>query len=136
MAGEGNLAEQLRPARLPADFFAVSFQEILAAFGVGILIAVALYLMLRPFVRRRTSAQARVSGQLAAFRELPSQERVFQQLSILEELRTSAARDGGEEDTFNTRSDDWKEALYRPGVMIDHDALDARILRIAARVKS
>ena len=136
MAGEVSLAEQLRPARLPADFFAISFQDILAAFGVGILVAVALYLIIRPFARRRASALARVTEQLQAFRALPPQERVFRQLSILEELRSGAAQVGGGQSTVDASSDDWKEALYRPDVTVDHDALDERILRIAARVKS
>ena len=136
MAAEVDLAEQLHPARLPADFFSVSIQDLLAAFGVGILVAVALYFMLRPFVRRQVSALARVTTQLRDSRTLPSQERVFRQAAILDELRGNDEQNDDQDSEAETQATDWKEALYRPGVAVDHDALDDRILRIAARVKS
>lgn len=136
MAGEVDLAAQLRPARLPADFFAVSMNDLLAAFGVGVLAAVVLYLLLRPFTRRRTGALARVGRELEQIGTLPSQERLFRQAAILAQLRRDTGRNDEHSGDHDGPGADWRHALYRPDVPVDHDALDQRILRIAARLRT
>lgn len=136
MAGEVDLAAELHPARLPADFFAVSMNDLLAAFGAGILAAVVLYLLLRPLTRRRTDVLAQVGRELEDIGRLPSQERVFRQATILAELRKGTGHKDVQGSDPETQSADWRRALYCPDVAVDHDALDKRILRIAAQLRS
>lgn len=124
MPTAAELAAQLHPPRLPADFAALTWQDCTAAFGAGLLAALLVYLALRPLLHRREDGRARIARELRAIGGLPTEERLFRQAAIRARLSGAPPPEAG-----------WRAALYRPGATVDHAALDAEILALAARAK-
>jgi hypothetical protein len=106
------IVAELHPPRLPAEFTAPGWPDLLAAFGLGLILAslaAALVApMLRPRPRRETTAAA-----LARLRTLPPEERLLGQLRLLAATGTPLP-------------DDLRAALYSPSPP-DPDRLDALI---------
>ena len=77
----------LHPPRLPATVVATHWQDLLAAFGLGLLVAALLAFLLAPLLRprpRRESLRRRLD-RLAA---LPPEDRLLGQLRLLAETGT------------------------------------------------
>ncbi|MBP7003374.1 hypothetical protein, partial [Amaricoccus sp.] len=77
----------LHPPRLPAAVVATHWQDLLAAFGLGLLVAALLAFLLAPLLRprpRRESLRRRLD-RLAA---LPPEDRLLGQLRLLAETGT------------------------------------------------
>ncbi len=113
-----DLAETLRPVRIPAEYLATGPGDALAAFGLGLLCAACLWLVIRPVLRRRAAPAEVVADQLAEWCDLPGQDRLLRQLALLR-------RFGGE------ITQDLRDAAYRPGRAVDHEAIDRTIARLA-----
>lgn len=124
MPTPSDIVSKLHPARLPADFADLTWQDGCAAFGIGLALGIVLYLLLRPFMARRFSKREQVARNLDSFRALPASDRLVRQVRLWSELRRSVA---DEQDTERA----WRQDLYRPGANIDHEALDAEIMRLA-----
>ncbi|HRO12577.1 hypothetical protein [Amaricoccus sp.] len=78
------IVAELHPPRLPAAFVATGWPDLLAAFGLGLLVAALLALLLAPLFRprpRRESAAARLARAAA----LPPDARRLVQLELLRE---------------------------------------------------
>lgn len=141
MPADPDLLAQLRPVRLPADFAAFAWTDVLAAASLGILAALALLVLLRLLTRRRETPLALVRRQLAAARALPAEDRLFRQAALLDRLgaqgsettrRPPRRTGGGGDATAETRAR-IRRSLYRPGAQPDLDAIDAAILALARR---
>lgn len=79
------LHEALNPPRLPADFVQSHPADLLAAFGIGFLVAAALVLLLAPLLRRRVRP-ASLSERRAALADLPPAERLLGEAKLLAEV--------------------------------------------------
>ncbi len=126
MPTPSEIVSKLHPPRLPAEFSELTWQDAGAAFGIGLAAGLVLYLLLRPFLARRLTAVERIGRELESLRDLPGPERLLRQARLLSELRTAAV---DEQDADPA----WRADLYKPGVEIDHAALDAEILRLAGK---
>lgn len=73
---------RLHPARLPADMAMPDLREILALTAFGLLLGVALFLLLMPFLRFLPSRRDRI----LATRDLPTDERLLAIARILGHL--------------------------------------------------
>jgi len=109
------LTSRLRPPRLPDDFLAVAPQDFIAGFGLGLLLAVLISVPIRRVLRRTEPSRANLRERLARLLTLPTPLRLLRQAEILHEQ--GRALEQGE-----------REALYRPGLTVDHARIDARIL--------
>ena len=79
-----DLVHTLNPPRMPAEFVRTGAADILAAFGVGLLIAAALVFVLAPLFRRRP-ARRRAADALGELRALPASERLVAGARLLAE---------------------------------------------------
>lgn len=75
----------LHPPRLPGDFAAAGWADLLAAFGLGLLLAAGIAALLGPALRPRP-ARPTAAAEIARLRALPSQDR------LLGLLRLAASR--------------------------------------------
>ncbi|WP_237153441.1 hypothetical protein [Oryzibacter oryziterrae] len=110
----------LGPVRMPLAFADFGVQDLMAALSLGILVALLIGLALRPFLASRQADLLRVRAELATLATLPADERLFRQGQVL-------ARFG------RRLSDDDRAALYGAAGSVDLDAVDRRILTLAAR---
>jgi len=106
------IVADLHPPRLPADFIATGWPDLLAAFGLGLLLAAVVAALLVPLLRPRRRRES-VVARLARLGELPPDER------LLGQLRLAAA-------TGTSLPDDLRAALYGR-TPPDPAALDALI---------
>lgn len=108
------IVAELHPPRLPAAFIDTQWQDLLAAFGLGLLLAALAVALLRPLLTprpRRVSTAAR----LARLAALPPEDRLLGQLALLRERGTPLP-------------DDLRAALYAP-TPPDPARLDALLAR-------
>lgn len=116
------LARTLHDARLPAELAEFAVRDVVAAFGLGVLAALLLFLLLRPVLSRRRSRAEVVAAELRELAALPSELRLFHQARIRAALIADRAPDAPA----------WRAALYDPGMAVEHAALDAEITALAA----
>lgn len=76
------IVADLNPPRLPAEFIATGWPDLLAAFGIGLLLAALAAALVGPLLRPRPRSQ-RVADRLAKLRALPPDERLLGQLRLL-----------------------------------------------------
>lgn len=109
-----DIIAQLHPPRLPESFTALGWPDVLAAIGVGLLLAAIVLTVAGPMLRRRPHA-LRPAEHIAAAAALPPQERLLALTRVLVER-------GG------TLPADQRAALYsgQPG---DPARIEALILR-------
>lgn len=79
-----DVVRDLHPPRLPEAFAALGWPELLAAFGLGLLLALGIHAVLRPVLTRR--ARTALEPHLARLRALPPQERLLAQARLLTRL--------------------------------------------------
>ncbi|MCF8480106.1 MAG: hypothetical protein K9H25_06720 [Rhodospirillum sp.] len=120
------IVEALAPIRMPADFAAFTWRDGLAAFSLGLFVAVLLSLVLRPLFHRVRDPLARIRADLADLSTRPFQERLLGQATLMTELEADPPLEPV-----------YREALYRPidGDTLDLDGLDGRILAAARQTK-
>ncbi len=82
-----DLAAELHPPRLPAAFIATGWPDILAAFGLGLLLAALAFALLRPLLRPRPRRES-VAARLARLEALPADDRLLGQLRLIGEAGT------------------------------------------------
>ena len=80
----GELVQTLNPPRLPAEFVRTGMADILAAFGIGLLIAAVLIFILAPLFRRRPAPRRAVDA-LGELRGLPASDRLVAAARLLAE---------------------------------------------------
>lgn len=120
MTSQTDVIAALAPLRMPSDFAAISWQDCLAGLSLGICAGLLLMLIARPLFSRGANQFAEIERKLAELRTLPPQERLFQQMIILNMLLPDCQIE-----------EPYRDALYRPGVSVDLGAMDARILKTA-----
>ena len=114
-----DILRDLHPPRLPEDFAAFGWPEALAAFGLGLLVAVIVFAAIRPALTRRP--RPNITAQLLHLRALPPDERLLAQTRLLTRL-------GG------TLPDDLRPDLYRADApAIDSTARLEALIRAALR---
>ncbi|MBO9457074.1 hypothetical protein J7376_17570 [Paracoccus sp. R12_1] len=79
------LMQALAPPRLPSYMAMLTFAEALVLFGIGLLVGLAVWSLLRPLLVRRPSRRTRIR----ATRDLPPQERLLAIARILGHLPTA-----------------------------------------------
>ena len=77
----------LHPPRLPAEAVATGWPDLLAAFGLGLLLAALAALLLAPLLRTRPRRES-LRARLARAGTLPPAARLLAQLRLLEETGT------------------------------------------------
>lgn len=122
MENPAELALSLSPIRLPADYAVFGAMDALAAFSVGIAIAIVALILLRPFMARRVDPVAEIKTEIAAAANLPTGERAHQLARLLKRLNH---RGGGRV------MRDLEPALYHPGATADFAVVEAAILKAA-----
>jgi hypothetical protein len=106
------VVQNLHPPRLPADFVATGWPDLLAAFGLGLFLAAVAALLLAPLLRPRPRRES-LAARLARLGTLPPDERLLGQLRLLDATGISLP-------------DDLRAALYGR-TPPDPEALDALI---------
>ncbi len=109
-----DVVEALHPPRLPEAFAAMGWGDLLAAFGLGLLLAVLVLTLAAPLLQRRPP-KPRLSARIAAAAALPPQDRLLALAQLLAER-------GG------TLPEDLRAGLYAPGGA-DPAKIEALILR-------
>lgn len=107
-----DLALRLHPPRLPEAFAALGWDDALAAFGIGLLLAALILTLAGPALRRRESPPS-LARRFAEAAALPPEERLLALVRLLESR-------GGR------LSEAERAALYA-GAPLDPAALEARI---------
>lgn len=79
-----DLIQTLNPPRLPADFVRTGAADLLAAFGIGLLIAAVLVFVLAPLLQRRPPRR-RSTEVLRELRAMPAPERLIAAARLLAE---------------------------------------------------
>lgn len=87
-----DLAESLHPPRLPEAFATLSAADLLAAFGLGLILAALILTLALPLLRRRPSRPG-LKARLAGARALPEAERSLAFARILSETGTPLPED-------------------------------------------
>lgn len=105
-----DILAELHPPRLPADFTVPGWPDLLAAFGLGLLLAALIAALLGPVLRPRPR-KASLAHDLARLRALPPDAR------LLGQLRLMAARGAA-------LPEDLRAQIYGP-TPPDPDRLDA-----------
>lgn len=82
----------LHPPRLPAEFIATGWPDLLAALGLGLLAAALATALLAPLLRPRPRRE-RPAETLARLRALPADERLLGQLRLLRAAGTALPPD-------------------------------------------
>jgi hypothetical protein len=108
------IVPELNPPRLPASVVATHWADLLAAFGLGLLLAALLAVLVAPLLRPRPRRES-VAARLARARTLAPAERLIAQLNLLQETGTPLPAD-------------LRAALYT-AMPPDPEALDALVAR-------
>jgi len=77
-----DIVNDLHPARLPAEFVMMGWQDMLAAFGMGLILAGLIVTLLQPLLRQRSRPQ-RTEDRIAAAATLPPAERLLALSALL-----------------------------------------------------
>jgi hypothetical protein len=77
------IVADLNPPRLPAEFIATGWPDLVAAFGVGLLLAALAAVLISPLLKPRPRRQ-RLAARLAELRSLPPEDRLLGQLRLLQ----------------------------------------------------
>lgn len=109
-----NIAESLHPARLPTEFVKLGWDDLLAGFGLGLVLAALILTVLMPLFRKRPQLPG-VKEQIRAAKSRPMPDR------MLELVRLLAERGG-------TLTDEQRQALYT-GELADPERLEAQIMK-------
>ncbi|MEJ1162010.1 hypothetical protein [Prosthecomicrobium sp. N25] len=140
MSEPGTLLAGLREIRTPDAEPAAALPDGAAALSLGLAAALLLAGAARLLARRPPDWRARLRVGLAAARSLPAEERLLAQVRLLKDLEPGegqawlAALDRRFGTDVFTRGEAAGLAdLYRPGLRIDPDRLDAALRRLAAR---
>lgn len=80
-----DIVAALHPPRLPADFTAPVWQDFLAAFGLGLMLAALILTVVGPILRRKVRAP-RLADRLGAAVQLPQAERLAALARLLSEV--------------------------------------------------
>ena len=87
------IVAELNPPRLPADFVGTGWADLLAAFGLGLLLAALAAMLIGPMLRPRRRRES-VAARLARLGALPPDDRLLGQLRLLDgDRRRASARD-------------------------------------------
>lgn len=81
------IVADLHPPRLPAAFIDTGWQDLLAAFGLGLFLAALAFALLRPLLTPRPRREG-VAARLARLAALPPDERLLGQLRLAAETGT------------------------------------------------
>lgn len=81
------IVAELNPPRLPAEFIGTGWPDLLAAFGLGLVLAALAAALIGPLLRPRPRRR-RIADRLAQLRALPPDERLLGQLRLLEATGT------------------------------------------------
>jgi hypothetical protein len=76
------IVADLNPPRLPAEFIATGSPDLVAAFGVGLLLAALAAVLIGPLLKPRPRRQS-LAARLAELRSLPPEDRQLGQLRLL-----------------------------------------------------
>jgi hypothetical protein len=76
------IVANLHPPRLPAAFIVGGWADLLAAFGLGLVVAALAAALIAPLLKPRPRRQ-RVADRLAQLRSLPPEDRLLGQLDLL-----------------------------------------------------
>lgn len=106
------LVSSLHPPRLPTAFASLGFNDFLAIFGIGLLLAVLILIIFKPLLQKRVHLPG-MQSRIAAAATLPPQERLLELARLLRER-------GG------TLPDDQRRALYA-GEAGDPERIEALI---------
>jgi len=87
-----DILAELHPPRLPASVVATHWADLLAAFGLGLLLAALAVALLAPLLRPRPRRES-VAARLARARTLPPGDRLIAQLALLRETGTPLPAD-------------------------------------------
>lgn len=120
----GDLKRMLAPIRLPTEFAEFGPQDAFAAFLMGLLVAMALRWVLRPFLVLRENRAATVGRRILALAGLPAQERIFGLAALLRELDPNREC---------PRPDGLDAALYDPRGAMDLALLERAVLDAARK---
>ena len=115
-----DIVSNLHPPRLPEAFAAQGWDDLLAAFGLGLLLAALVLAIAMPALRRRPRP-LRIRERIALAARLPGPERLLALAQLLAER-------GGE------LPEDQRQALYR-GQAGDPARIEALILRQRSKAK-
>ena len=113
------LAERLRPIRLPAEFAAFGVADALAAFSCGVLAAMLLALLLRPFVRGRSDPVAQARREIARLADAAPAARLVGLARLFDRLDPDHAR---------PRPEALTRALYDPRAACDPATVERAIV--------
>jgi hypothetical protein len=117
------LLERLRPLRLPAAYVQPTFGDHLVSFCLGLVAALAIFVVLSPFLRRRVPLPARIARELDALKGLPAADRFAAQARLFASL---AGHDA-------VSRADWRDALYANTAPPDSETLDRDIIALARK---
>ena len=115
-----DLISALHPPRLPESFAALTMHDLFTAFGLGLLLAGLLLIVMAPLMQRRIRPLG-TKQRLRAAQNLPPQERALELVRLLQER-------GGR------LSEDERHRLYA-GELDDLAALESRV-RHARRARA
>ncbi len=107
-----DIVAELHPPRLPAAFIDTGWQDLLAAFGLGLVLAALAVALLAPLLRPRPRRES-VATRLDRLGALPPEDRLLGQLRLAAETGTALP-------------EDVRAALYAP-IPPDPARLDALI---------
>lgn len=79
-----DVLRDLHPPRLPEDFAALVWPEVLAGFGLGLLLALVIFAIVRPVLTRRPAPK--IGPHLLRLRALPPEECLLAQARLLSSL--------------------------------------------------
>ncbi|MBY8977099.1 hypothetical protein KHP62_14875 [Rhodobacteraceae bacterium NNCM2] len=121
------LAQQLAPIRMPADFATFGFPDLLAAFAIGFVLSCAVMALLRPLVFSRDTPDRLAREEIRRLATKEPEQRLFGLTALLNRL------DPGRK---VKRPDTLSRALYQPAVPVEMERVEEAILeaaRMAAR---
>ena len=79
-----DIVNDLHPPRLPADFVALGWPDLLAAFGLGLILAGLALIVLQPLLRPRRRP-LRLTDRIAAAAALPDADRLIALAALIAE---------------------------------------------------
>jgi hypothetical protein len=87
-----DIVADLHPPRLPAGFIDTGWQDLVAAFGIGLLLAALAFAVLAPLLKPRPR-RASLAAHLARLKALPPEDRLLGHLALLRERGTTLPED-------------------------------------------
>lgn len=112
------LAAQLRPVRMPAEFATFGLSDALAAFSCAVLLTMAAMLLARPLFARKADPMARVNAEIGRLAGLEPGARLYGLARLLETVDPQRSA---------PRSAEVTRALYDPVSTADPAGLERQI---------